>query len=59
MAKEFSISSPSRITRSRPVRGSRVPTAPFCFVTNQISPVKSGRADVMRSVAESSTGVRS
>ena len=42
-----------------PVLGSSVPTLPFFFETNQIRPEKSGSAEVIRSVAWSSTPVRS
>ena len=49
-AKEFSISWPRVLTRIAPVLGLSVPTFPFCFVTNQISPLKSGSADVIRSL---------
>ena len=46
-------------TLSAPVFGSSVPTLPFSFETNQIRPLKSGSAEVIRSVAGSSTEVRS
>ena len=46
---EFSISSPVRKTRIRRVRVFSTPTLPFAFVTNQMRPWKSGRADEMRS----------
>ena len=58
-AKEFSISSPSFITLIRPVLGSSVPILPFFFETNQIRPLKSGSAEVIRSVDSSRTPVRS
>ena len=49
-AKEFSISSPRVLTRIAPLPGSRVPTFPLCLETNQISPVKSASAEVIRSL---------
>ncbi len=58
-ANEFSISSLSVFTRSAPVCGSSVPTLPLALETNQIRPLKSGSAELIRSVDSSSTGVRS
>ncbi len=58
-ANEFSISSPIFFTLIAPVFGSSVPILPFFLETNQIRPEKSGSAEVMRSVAGSSTEVRS
>ena len=52
------MSSPRRFTRIRRVRGLRIPTLPFFLETNQIRPLKSGSAEVMRS-SSSSTPVRS
>jgi hypothetical protein len=55
---EFWMSSPSRITRTLRVLGLRIPTLPFFFETNQIRPLKSGSAEVIRS-SDSSTPLRS
>ena len=59
IANEFSISSPIVFTRIAPVWGSSVPILPLAFETNQIRPLKSGSAEVIRSVAGSSFEVRS
>ena len=55
---EFWMSSPSRMARIRPVFVLRIATLPFLFETNQMRPLKSGRAELMRS-SDSSTLVRS
>ena len=52
------MSSPSRIARALPVLLLKIPTLPFLFETNQILPLKSGSAEVMRS-SDASTPVRS
>ena len=58
-AKEFSTSSFSVLTRIAPVLLLIVPTLPLAFETNQIRPLKSGSAELIRSVAGSSAEVRS
>jgi hypothetical protein len=52
------MSSPSRMTRTLRVLGLRIPTLPFLFETNQMRPLKSGSAEVIRS-SSSSTPLRS
>ena len=55
---EFWMSSPSRIARIRRVFGSRMATLPLLFETNQMRPLKSGSAELIRS-SGASTLVRS
>jgi hypothetical protein len=56
--KEFWMSSPNRIARIRRVFGLRTATLPFLFETNQMRPLKSGSAELIRS-SGASTPVRS